>query len=142
MKRLIAATVVAMSLVGCASVPKGDPQQDAAAKAFKVAPDKAGVYVYRNETMGAAISMDVAMDGSVIGTTGAHTYLYKEVAPGKHTIVSQGEDKLDIDAAPGTLTFVWQEVKLGMMAAGSKLHLVDAAEGKKGVAESSLAATK
>jgi hypothetical protein len=142
MNRLIAATLVAMSLVGCASVPQGDPQQDAAAKRFIVAPDKAAVYVYRNETMGAAIAMDVALDGSVIGTTGAHTYLYKEVTPGKHTVMSQGQDKVDFDAAPGTLTFVWQEVKMGMMAAGSKLHIVDAAEGKKGVADSSLAATK
>ena len=142
MKKLFAATLVAMSLVGCASVPKGDPAQDAAAKQFTVAPDKAAVYIYRNETMGAAISMDVALDGAVIGTTGSHTYLYKQVAPGKHTIVSQGEDKLDIDAAPGTIVFVWQEVKMGMMSAGSKLHLVDAAEGRKGVGESSLAATK
>lgn len=142
MKKLFAATLVAISLVGCASVPKGDPAQDTAAKQFTVAPDKAAVYIYRNETMGAAISMDVALDGAVIGTTGSHTYLYKQVAPGKHTIVSQGEDKLDIDAAPGTIVFVWQEVKMGMMSAGSKLHLVDAAEGRKGVGESSLAATK
>lgn len=142
MKKLFAATLVAMSLVGCASVPQGDPKQDAAAKTFTIAPDKAALYIYRNETMGAAISMDVTLDGAAIGTTGAHTYLYKEVTPGKHTIVSQGQDKLDIDAAPGTLTFVWQEVKMGMMAAGSKLHLVDATEGKKGVGETSLAATK
>jgi hypothetical protein len=142
MKKLILAAAVAVSLVGCASVPKGDPKQDAAAKSFAIAPDKAAVYVYRNEMMGAAISMDVAIDGTVIGTTGANTYLYKEVTPGKHTIMSQGQDKVDIDAAPGSLTFVWQEVKMGMMAAGSKLHVVDAAQGKKGVGETSLAATR
>ena len=75
-------------------------------------------------------------------TTGANTYLYKEVTPGKHTIMSQGQDKVDIDAAPGSLTFVWQEVKMGMLSGGSKLHVVDAAQGKKGVSETSLAATK
>src|SRR4051812_22648071 len=120
MKQLFAAMLVAASLVGCASVPKGDATQDAALKTFTVAPDKAGIYVYRNEMMGAAIAMDVAIDGTAVGKTGANTYLYKEVAPGKHTVTSQGEDKLDVDVAPGVLVFVWQEVKMGMMAAGSK----------------------
>ena len=142
MKQLFAAMLVAASLVGCASVPKGDAKQDAALKTFNVAPDKAGIYVYRNEMMGAAIAMDVKVDGATVGQTGANTYLYKEVTPGKHTVTSQGEDKLDVDVAPGTLAFVWQEVKMGMMSAGSKLHLVDAAQGKKGVAETSLAASK
>jgi hypothetical protein len=142
MKKLIAVALVAASLVGCASVPMGDAKQDAALKTFTVAPDKAGVYIYRNETMGAAIKMDVAVDGTQIGQTAANTYLYKEVPPGRHTITSQGNEKLDIEARPGTLTFVWQEVKMGMMAAGSKLHLVDAAQGKKGVGETALAATK
>ena len=142
MKKLFAAVLVAASLVGCASVPMGDAKQDAALKTFTVAPDKAGIYVYRNETMGAALKMDVSLDGALIGQTAANTYLYKEVAPGKHSIVSQGADKLDVDAAPGTLTFIWQEVKMGMLSGGSKLHLVDAAQGKKGVAETSLAVTK
>ena len=92
--------------------------------------------------MGAAIAMDVAIDGTTVGQTGANTYLYKEVTPGKHTVKSQNEDKLDVDVAPGTVAFVWQEVKMGMMSAGSKLHLVDAAQGKKGVAETALAASK
>lgn len=142
MKKMFAVALVAASLVGCASVPMGDAKQDAALKTFTVAPDKAGIYVYRNETMGAAISMDVALDGTPLGQTAANTYLYKEVAPGKHTVTSQGQDKLDVDAAPGTLTFIWQEVKMGMMTAGSKLHLVDATQGKKGVNETKLAVTK
>jgi len=142
MKKLFAVALVAASLVGCASVPMGDAKQDAALKTFTVAPDKAGIYIYRNETMGAAIKMDVALDGAPIGQTAANTYLYKEVAPGKHTVTSQGEDKLEVNAAPGTLTFIWQEVKMGMMAAGSKLHLVDATQGKKGVNETQLAVTK
>ena len=142
MKKLFAVALVAASLVGCASVPMGDAKQDAALKTFTVAPDKAGIFVYRNETMGAAIKMDVALDGAPIGQTAANTYLYKEVAPGKHTVTSQGEDKLEVNAAPGTLTFIWQEVRMGMMAAGSKLHLVDATQGKKGVNETQLAVTK
>jgi hypothetical protein len=144
MKRMFVAAVLASSLVGCASVPMGDAKQDAALKTFSVPADKAGVYIYRNESMGAAVKMDVEVDGKVIGQTAANTYLYKELAPGKHTISSKAEntDTIEIDAKPGTLTYVWQEVKMGLMYARTKLNLVGEAEGKKGVLETKLAETK
>jgi len=144
MKRMFVAAVLASSLVGCASVPMGDAKQDAALKTFSVPADKAGVYIYRNESMGAAVKMDVEVDGKAIGQTAANTYLYKEVAPGKHTVSSKAEntDTIEIDAKPGTLTYVWQEVKMGLMYARTKLNLVGEAEGKKGVLETKLAETK
>lgn len=37
-------------------------------------------------------------------------------------------------------TYVWQEVKMGFIAARSKLQVVDEATGRKGVAETALAA--
>jgi len=88
MKKMFIAAVLASSLAGCASVPMGDAKQDAALKTFTVPTDKAGIYIYRNESMGAAVKMDVAVDGTVIGQTAAKTYLYKEVTPGKHTVSS------------------------------------------------------
>lgn len=122
----------------------GDAKQNAAAKTFAVAPDKAAIYVYRNESMGAAIKMDVAIDGQPIGQTAANTFLFKEVAPGKRVITSSAEntETLEIDAKPGIAYFIWQEVKMGLMSARNKLQLVDEATGKKGVAETNLAATK
>lgn len=144
MKKVLFLAVVVSSLVGCASVPMGDAKQDAALKTFSVPADKAGVYIYRNESMGAAVKMDVELDGKAIGQTAANTYLYKEVAPGKHTISSKAEntDTVEIDAKPGTLSYVWQEVKMGLLYARTKLHLVDEAVGKKGVLETKLAETR
>ena len=144
MKKLILAAVIASSLVGCASVPMGDVKQDAALKTFTVPADKAGVYVYRNESMGGAVKMDVQVDGVAIGQTAAKTFLYKEVTPGKHIISSKAEntDTVEIDAKPGSLNYVWQEVKMGVMYARNKLHLVEEAEGKKGVLETKLAESK
>lgn len=144
MKKIFIAAVLASSLVGCASVPMGDEKQDAALKTFAVPADKAGVYIYRNESMGAAVKMDVEVDGQVIGQTAANTYLYKEITPGKHTISSKAEntDTIEIDAKPGTLTYVWQEVKMGILYARTKLNLVDEEEGKEGVLETTLAATQ
>lgn len=120
----------------------GDPQQDTAAKNFAVKPNVAGVYIYRNESLGAAKKMNVNMDGKYLGQTAAKTYFYTEVAPGKHTVTSTGEntDTLSFDAVAGKLYFIWQEIKMGMLDARTKLHLVSEAEGKKGVMESKLAA--
>ena len=118
--------------------------QDATLKSFTIAPGKAGIYVYRNESIGGAVKMDLAIDGQDIGQTAAKTYLYSEVGPGFHTIVSRSEntDSVGVDAKPGSLTYIWQEVKMGALYARTKLHLVDEAEGRKGVQESRLAMTK
>lgn len=144
MKSLITVAALALSLVGCASVNMGDAKQDAALKTFAITKDKAGVYIYRNESMGAAIKMNVELDGQAIGQTAANTYLYKEVTPGKHTFTSKAENdsSIEVDAKPGTLLYIWQEVKMGLLGARSKLQLVDQAQGQKGVLETKLAETK
>lgn len=142
MKKLAAGLLVSFALVGCVSVPMGDAQRDASAKNFTVPADKAGIYVYRNETFGAAVRMKVELDGKPAGETAAKTFIYQEVEPGKHTVTSKAEntDTLEVDAKPGALVYVWQEVKMGIMMARSKLRLVSEEVGKKGVLESKLVA--
>jgi hypothetical protein len=142
MFKLPVALLISIALVGCASVPMDDPKLDATAKTFQAPPaDKAGIYIYRNEAIGGSIKMAVFVDGKSIGDTAAKTYFYKELAPGKHTVESKSEnsDLIEVDLKPGTLAFVWQEVKMGVMYARTKLHLVGEQEGKKGVQESKLA---
>lgn len=144
MKNLFLLAALSISLVGCASVNMGDAKQDAALKTFTTSKDKTGVYIYRNESMGAAIKMNVELDGKTIGQTAAKTYLYKEVTPGKHTFTSKAENdsSIEVDAKPGTMLYIWQEVKMGFIGARSKLQLVDQAQGQKGVQETQLAETK
>jgi Protein of unknown function (DUF2846) len=135
---------VAALMVGCASVPMASPERDTAAKTFAVKADKANIYIYRNETIGAAIKMPLALNGKLVADTGALTYLVLEVPPGAHTILSKTENDstLTIDAVAGRNYFVWQEVKMGMFAARSALQLVDEAKGKAGVAECKLIEVK
>jgi len=114
---------------------------DAKAKTFVSPPSgQANIYVYRNETFGAAIKMPLLLDNQSIGDTGAHTFAFRQVAPGKHTIVSKTENdpSLDIDAQAGKTYYVWQEVKMGAFAARSALHLVDEEKGEAGVKECKL----
>ncbi len=141
MGKLVALCMISASLVGCASVPMGDPARDLTLKQFDVAPDKAGVYIYRNELIGRAVKMDVEVDGKPIGQTAAQSYLYRELTPGKHTVTARAEntDSLEIDAQPGKLSFIWQEVKMGVVFARTKLHLVDEKTGRSGVMGTRLA---
>ena len=114
---------------------------DSKAKAF-VAPSDghANLYVYRNEAMGSAIKMPLLLDNMSIGDTGPHTYALRQVIPGKHTIVSKTEKdvSLDFTAEAGQNYYVWQEVKMGMWAARSALHVVDEKTGQEAVKECKL----
>ena len=126
----------ALFVAGCASVPMATPQADASAKEFTVpANGMSNLYIYRNETMGAAIKMPLLVDGMSVGDTGAHTFVLKQVAPGKHTVVSKTENDatIDLDVSAGQNYFVWQEVKMGAFAARSALHQVDEVKGQQAV---------
>ncbi len=135
----VAVLVVALAS-GCASVQMASPEQDNAAKTFAIKPGKANIYVYRNESLGAAIKMPVALDGRLVGDTAAKTYLVAEVAPGPHTVVSKTENdsSVTVSAVAGHNYFLWQEVKMGLMSARSNLQEVDEATGRAGVAECKL----
>jgi hypothetical protein len=120
---------------GCASVPMAKPEADIAAKSFSVSPGKANLYIYRDETFGAAIKMPVLLNGQAIGDTAAQTYILRTVDPGSYTITSKSEvdSILKVDAVAGRNYFVWQEVKLGAFAARSLLQLVDETKGRAAV---------
>jgi hypothetical protein len=127
---------LAVIATGCASVNKAPATADAAAKAFKASDAISQVYVYRNETMGAAISMPVTVDGKLAGTTGPNSFFKFDLPAGEHKITSQGDgSQLSVKTELGKLYFVWQEVKMGAFIAGSKLQVVADEVGKKGVLE-------
>jgi hypothetical protein len=147
---MIAKNVILSSLLlgalfasGCASINKAPANMDADAKKFTKNPATSQVYVYRNETMGAALSMPVTVDGKLAGTTGPHSFFKFELPEGHHTITSQGkESALEIDTKKNEIYYVWQEVKMGAMSGGSKLQIVDEKKGQAGVKECTLIQSK
>ena len=139
--KIAVCTLATAMLGGCASVPMASVDADAKAKTFVAPPSgQANIYVYRNETFGAAIKMPLLLDSMSIGDTGPHTYAFRQVTPGRHTIVSKTENDpaIEVDAQAGKNYYVWQEVKMGAFAARSALHLVDDQTGEKGVNECKL----
>tara|TARA_B100000768_G_C11023656_1_gene267142 strand:+ start:69 stop:518 length:450 start_codon:yes stop_codon:yes gene_type:complete len=139
MKTLIRTTKIGLFftlalMYGCASINSAPPEQDIAAKKFTKNPETSQVYVYRNETLGAALSMPVTVDGKLAGTTGPKSFFKFDLPAGNHTLTSQGSKSiLDIETQNGELYFIWQEVKMGAFSGGSELQVVDEAKGKKGV---------
>ena len=140
--RLLAVALLALLVSGCASVPMASPEEDRVAKEFKPVPGKAVIYLYRNEIFGGAIAMQVMLDGKPMGQTGPETYFRWVVNPGPHTITVAAENvaELKVNTRPGGIYFVWQEIKMGLFMARTRLELVDPQRGMAGVRESRLIA--
>lgn len=134
MNKIIILTMFAL-LSGCASVPMASLEADQSAKQFNVDSNKANIYLYRNESMGGAIAMPVALDGRIAGKTASKTYFYWSVEPGEHEITSLTENtaRIKVNAKAGQNHYIWQEVKMGMWNARSELHEVSEEKGKKAV---------
>ncbi|HET9701306.1 MAG TPA: DUF2846 domain-containing protein [Burkholderiales bacterium] len=131
-------------LAGCASVPMTSLQEDASGKAFTVPDGKANIYLYRNETLGAAIPVTVSLDGKLAGQTASMTYFLWTVEPGSHEITCNAEntETLRLNTSPGKNYFVWQEMKMGMWMARCALSEKSEEEGRKGVQECKRAQAK
>jgi hypothetical protein len=135
--------VAALGLSACASVPMAPEGQNAYAKTFAPPPpDRAHIYVYRNEGFGAAVKMDLKLDGMPAGATVAKTFTLLPVRPGIHKLTSEAENtsELLLNTGPGQVFFVWQEVKMGVLYARNKLQQVGPDVGMRGVAECGLIA--
>jgi hypothetical protein len=131
------AVLVLILLTGCAAVPMASMEADTSAKQFQPKKGQANIYLYRNETFGAAVAMTVSLNGKVMGKTGAQTYFLWEVPPGRYEIVSHTENtaRIAINAQEGRNHYVWQEVKMGLWQPRSQLHEMKEEEGKKAVLE-------
>ena len=139
--KLTIGTLIGLLLAGCATVPMAPADADRQAKTFATKPDKSTIYVYRNESFGGRARMTVSLDGRVAGQSAPKTYFLWNVDPGRHEISSEAEnvDTLTITTEPGKDYYVWQEAKVGVWGARSRLHLVDPDTGRKVVAECGLA---
>lgn len=130
-----------MSLLsGCVSVPMASLDQDAKAKIEQTLPDRASLFIYRDEILGGAIPMTISVNGKTLGRTVSKTYFYLSLKPGTYKIESYAEDvsTLSITLEPNKKYYVWEEVKMGLFIGRSLLRQVDQATGQSGVSNSQL----
>jgi len=117
--------VTSFFVAGCASL--APPETDTLAKLMQPVADKAVVYLFRNEPASAPWQMRVRMDGKDMGATSANTYFRWVVEPGRHVILSDADNHagLVLDAEPGRVYYVWQDISFGLFQPRSELQLVD-----------------
>jgi hypothetical protein len=124
-------SAISLLFAGCASTQQFVPFPDQA----KVVedPTKGRIYVMRPATVGAAISMDVADSGKIIGSTGPHGFLCWEREPGDIVVSSKAENtsavKVSVEA--GKVNYIFQHMEFGWISARNRLDIVTEDEGKK-----------
>ena len=73
-------------LNACVSAPKATPEAEAAAKQFSGVLGKAQLYIVRPSSFGMAVLYQVSVDGRLIGSLAAETFVLQTLDPGTHTI--------------------------------------------------------
>lgn len=130
--------------VGCASVPMESAEKTSAAKQFAPpAEGKAGLYLFRYGTFGAALKKDIYIDGKCVGETARNTFFYEEVDGGKEYKISTESEfspnDLVLKTESGKHYFIQQYIKFGVLVGGAGVKLADEAVAKKQIQELSLA---
>lgn len=143
-KKIILPILLISLLGGCASVPMESGEKTSAAKQFPTpAEGKAGLYLYRYGSFGAALKKDIWIDGNCVGETARNTFFYEEVEAGvEHKISTESEfspNDLVLTPESGKLYFIQQYIKFGVFVGGAGVKLADEAEAKKLIGGLSLA---
>jgi hypothetical protein len=141
----IFAIFLAILVSGCATVPKAATTESLAAKAFNPpSPGQAGLYVYRDSNLGAALKKDIWVDGKCLGESAAGVFFYTEVEGDKnHTISTESEfspNNIELMVESGKNYFVRQVIKWGVFVGGANLEVVPELKGRNDVMKLDMAA--
>lgn len=132
-KILIFPVVILAMLSACVAVGKVSVELDQEAKDLVPPIGKALVYLMRTSGLGSAIAMDVECNGTYIGTTGAHRYIYVILDPGGYEFAGLAENicRLNLNVEPDQTYYILQEVLMGALMARCRLVQLDEMEGRQ-----------
>ncbi len=142
--KLIVVAAVTALVAGCASVPMEPEAAVSKAMAFEApAQGDAGLYIYRDSILGAALKKDVWVDGECIGETAPNVFFYHTVKGNQeHKISTESEfspNDLVLKTDGGKNYFIRQYIKLGVIVGGAGLEAIPEEEGKKAVSKLKMA---
>ncbi|WP_335342666.1 DUF2846 domain-containing protein [Pseudidiomarina terrestris] len=135
---------MALTLSGCASVPLESAENSAAAKAFDAPTgNNAGLYIYRDSSLGGALKKSVWVDEKCIGETAPNIFFHLDVEGDRqHTLSTESEfspNDLVLETESGKNYFVRQYIKMGVFVGGANLEVVDPEVAKKAIVDFDLA---
>jgi len=126
-------------LYGCATLPRPDEMKAAIATyQLPKLPEegKAIVYVVRPSSLGTVIRFNVFIDNqepeSEMGYTRGAQYIYFNLTPGDHQILSKAENwaETNVSAKAGDIIFIQQEPSMGIVMARNSIVKIQDYEGK------------
>lgn len=137
--KVLMAMVVISFFSGCTSLPP-PAEMKAAVADFKLPalPEegKALVYMVRPASIGTLIRFNVFVDDqepeSEMGYTRGQQYIYFNLEPGDHQILSKAENwaETNVSANAGDIIFIQQEPSMGILMARNSLFKLQDYEGK------------
>jgi hypothetical protein len=136
---ILVATILFCFCAACSSFEGpgqlGSAEKDAQAKSFVVVPDKASIYIYREQGYMGNEEITVDVGKWAGGRTIGKTFLFMFVNPGDYVITARGDERaeLRIEAEAGQIYFVKMRVRPAPVTANASLELVDEETGKTGV---------
>lgn len=131
--------IVALTTTGCATLPSPEEMKaDISSYTLPKLPEpgKAIVYVVRPAFVGTAIRFNVFVDdkeaASEMGYTRGSQYIYFNLMPGNHKILSKAENWAEVDftANAGDIIYVQQDPSMGVVMARNSLRIPPEHEGK------------
>ena len=137
--RTAALLVVTALLTACASLPSPEQMRAEVASYQLPKPPEDGqaiVYVVRPSSLGGLIRFNVFVDdqepASEVGYTRSSQYIYFNLTPGRHKILSKAENwaEAEVDAKAGDIIFIQQEPAMGLIMARNSLFALKDYEGK------------
>lgn len=146
MKKIILLLAFFM-ITGCSSIPYATKDEDSYRKQFNISDEsQAGIYIYRNSIFFAdAVTREIKLNGSYVGSLPVESYLYLSVGPGNHTLSTESsvsDNEIFLTTEKGKNYFLKQALSLGvpLMGAAANLKLVSEEIGKKEILKKSLIA--
>lgn len=124
-----------VAVTGCATLPSPEAiKAEVAGYQLPKLPEpgKAIVYVVRPSALGTLVRFNVFVDdqeaNSEMGYNRGSQYIYFNITPGEHTILSKAENwaELRVTASAGDIFYIQQDAEMGLiMARNSILRLAD-----------------
>ena len=141
MKTLLRILIISLTLVfaGCASLPQPqEMKQDIADFKLPTLPSdgKAIVYIVRPSSIGLLLRFNVFVDDqqpqSEMGFTRGSQYIYFNLEPGEHTILSKAENwaEINVVAAAGDIIYIQQNPTFGLFISRNEMFSLQEFEGK------------
>lgn len=137
--KIISVIFVLAIFSGCASLPKPEEMKaDIAGYELPKLPEegKAIVYVVRPSSVGSLIRFNVFVDdeeaSSEMGFTRGSQYIYFNLMPGEHRILSKAENWAEarVSANEGDIIFIQQDAEMGLLMARNSVFQLPDYQGK------------